>query len=997
MKSLKMLLMLAVLGLAVSSGARAQSTDFTYPTNPDDCIDRILTFDWEYTGGSTVAENGYTLQVSTDLDFSSFVINESGINSSSFTISTELEYETTYFWRTITEFTPSGQEVSASATFTTREAPPALSSPNDNVYCVDLNDIEFTWSDISADYYELEIATTDAFGGSIVHSSSTITPGNTYTYSAGPLTKNTSYFWRVRGGFNSSCGETEWSPIWQFRTFADPPALVGPVDGAKCVYNNAAFDWDIVPGASSYDVEFASDPGFAEEDQLYLRENHTSNTFTMVPGNLEYYADFWWRVRANFGTDCHTDWQTAFTAKTSQPSPTPTAPTQNSLGAPLTPDLEWEADDTYPIPEFDLQVATDANFMNILYNEAGLTSTAHSSSFTLDSPELEFNTSYYWRVKAHYGGSDNCVTDWSPTQTFKTQYVQAVPKYPEDKSECISLTYEFSWNNVQDADKYHLQVSQNQDMSEPEIDITNITTFEKEVTLENGMTDYYWRVRGEDSQNFGPWSSIWEFSAAHNAPVIVQPVDDSTALPLVVTFVWEEIHPDAKYTFLLNTTPEFEDPLIILNDLESATLTQTMPEYFETYYWTVMGEANDCSSGWSDTVQFTTAISAPDLITPANNALKESLIPYFTWTKTEGENVEYEFALSKLIDFSELEDSQLQLEVNATTADIELDELTTYFWRVRASNTNGSSSWSEIFSFTTGEKSPGIPVLISPESGTEKLPSTVTLKWHAAERAEYYELRVATNLFFINPVFEITEADNHTDTIREVTNLENNRAFFWQVRAGSEYGKSDWSDPWSFGTTGIPPETSPNLLTPEDEEEDVSIPVKFSWDGTVNTTKYQLQVTTNSTTFTENDIVADLYVVAPNTERWVSELQTETFYYWRVRSHNSSGAGPWSETRKFKSGMTSVEDLMRELLDVTVAPNPFTTSVDIQFNLPNPEMVVLKIYNSIGQEMATLNSNTLGAGMHSFKWSPGNIESGAYFYSIQIGSYLEMNQMILIR
>ena len=998
MKFLKFFLPIILVSFSLSGVAEAQ-TDFTYPANPDACVDIQPTFDWEYTGGSTVAENGYTLQVSTNLDFSDFVINQSGINSSSFTIETTLEYETVYYWRTVTEFTPSGTEISTSATFSTREAPPIATTPADVSYCMDLDDIIFSWSDISADYYYLEIATEETFGATEVYNSGTFTTGNSHTFTAGPLTKNTTYYWRVRGGFNSTCGSTEWSDIFEFRTEADPPVLTGPGDNDECVFTNAKFYWGAIDGIASYDLEFAVDPAFAEEDIVYTREAWASNTFTMPAGNLDPYEEYYWRVKGNFSETCSTDWSLDFHLKTSQQAPTIVYPQSNEQGVDLEPDLVWEAPEGYPVPEYDLQVATDAAFNNLLYNETGLTSASYSASFTLDDPGIVLtrNTDYYWRIRAQYGAPDNCLTDWTAATRFRTEYFQVTGTSPENGEECLPMVYDFQWGYVQDATRYTVQVSMNEDMSEPEVEIENIAENHKLIELANGMTDYYWRVRAEDNNNFGPWSSIWEFSTAHHSPGIIEPVDDSTGLPLEVTFVWEDIHEDALYSFVLNTSENFDEPLFSFVELESNTLTLEMPTYFDTYYWSVKGEANDCSSGWSDTVSFTTALEAPVLLIPQDYSVKQPLIGSFSWTASEGDGITYDFQLAEDMNFVNLVDDRLLIPENAYISNVKLDEETLYFWRVRAGNSGGKGPWSEIFRFTTGKEGPEVPVLVSPEDEIENLPTTVTLVWNTAERAETYNLRVATNRAFVSPVFELNEGDAFTDTTREITNLENFKLYYWQVSATSEDGTSAWSDIWTFRTAGALPEDAPNLIAPANNSTDIGVPVTFSWDATVNTQSYQLQVTTNSTTFTENDIVVDQNIQGSLTAKNISDLNTETQYYWRMRSLNNVGAGPWSDTWTFTTGSVSVQDELKLLYQVNAIPNPLNSATSINFTLPEAQHVIIKLYNSLGQEVAGLFDERAGQGAHSVKWDASGFQSGVYYYMIQIGDYQEMNQLILTK
>ncbi len=78
-------------------------------------------------------------------------------------------------------------------------------------------------------------------------------------------------------------------------------------------------------------------------------------------------------------------------------------------------------------------------------------------------------------------------------------------------------------------------------------------------------------------------------------------------------------------------------------------------------------------------------------------------------------------------------------------------------------------------------------------------------------------------------------------------------------------------------------------------------------------------------------------------------------------------------------------------------PNPFNPSTIIEFSLPGNSIVTLKIYNSLGEEVAELVNGELQAGYHSVNFNASNISSGIYFYRISAGSFVQTKKMILIK
>ncbi len=78
-------------------------------------------------------------------------------------------------------------------------------------------------------------------------------------------------------------------------------------------------------------------------------------------------------------------------------------------------------------------------------------------------------------------------------------------------------------------------------------------------------------------------------------------------------------------------------------------------------------------------------------------------------------------------------------------------------------------------------------------------------------------------------------------------------------------------------------------------------------------------------------------------------------------------------------------------------PNPFNPSTKIQFSIPQSESVVLKIYNTLGEEVAELVNQNLSAGNYDYNFNASVLPSGVYFYSIQTGSFSEIKKMMLIK
>ena len=201
---------------------------------------------------------------------------------------------------------------------------------------------------------------------------------------------------------------------------------------------------------------------------------------------------------------------------------------------------------------------------------------------------------------------------------------------------------------------------------------------------------------------------------------------------------------------------------------------------------------------------------------------------------------------------------------------INLSDNTTYYYRVRAVNSYGSSSNSNTVQVLTLL---GAPTVSGPTNAT---PTSFTANWLPVTSALYYQLDVSsTNDFsgILNGYNNITV----TGTSQDVTGLLSDVPYYYRVRAVNPSGSSV-----SSNTVPVfPLPGAPSLLSP------TSITVNSfvaNWSAGTNASGYQLDVSV--------DNFASIYsnYTVGGTSQTVTGLNPNTTYYYRVRSTNSSGA-----------------------------------------------------------------------------------------------------------
>ena len=78
-------------------------------------------------------------------------------------------------------------------------------------------------------------------------------------------------------------------------------------------------------------------------------------------------------------------------------------------------------------------------------------------------------------------------------------------------------------------------------------------------------------------------------------------------------------------------------------------------------------------------------------------------------------------------------------------------------------------------------------------------------------------------------------------------------------------------------------------------------------------------------------------------------------------------------------------------------PNPFNPSTQISFTVSEKGLTTLKVYNLIGQEVATLVQGVVPAGEYTVHFDAGKLASGMYFYRLASGSQAITHRMILMK
>ena len=71
-------------------------------------------------------------------------------------------------------------------------------------------------------------------------------------------------------------------------------------------------------------------------------------------------------------------------------------------------------------------------------------------------------------------------------------------------------------------------------------------------------------------------------------------------------------------------------------------------------------------------------------------------------------------------------------------------------------------------------------------------------------------------------------------------------------------------------------------------------------------------------------------------------------------------------------------------------------ATNIKFTLPEASNVKLKVFNTLGEEVANLANRMFEAGVHNVSFDASNLISGVYFYSIEANNFMQVRKMMLL-
>lgn len=568
---------------------------------------------WQPVDGAA----SYQIQFSLTSTFSE-LLHSGSPPGAAFTPTINLPQNRTIHWR-VRARGPNGPSLWTRSSFRSANPPstPALTSPANNALLTSYSPT-LTWrtstvpTGTTFERYDLEVALDNAFNTIIYDEEIS---GNRLTTSFTlPVTEpNTRYFWRVRS-WNTAGHYSTWSAVRNFRSAMLPVSALFEPEGAT---PRPRFSWTpVVPAAGpqpvSYTIQFSLNAGFSS-----LITSGTAAMAEFTPTiDLPRNRTIYWRVRAN-GEFGPTLWTPPSSFLSANPPSTPSllSPANNSLTTDYLPLLNWSASSVpagTTFKHYRLEVAVDNTFTNVvIWHELPV------NSYQFAPGELQPNTRYFWRVRAH-NQSDQYST-WSAARAFRAAMLP--PELVPGVSDAHTRRPVFTWAAVNGASHYTIQLSLLPNFSSILASASPASaTWSANVTLPQNR-DIYWRVRAFGANGPSLWSEFSSFRSANppTTPTLLSPANgivlktapsrldwSSSVVPFGTTFARYEVEIAANSSFSGSTiipagAGNITHSHLDWVDIAPALLAKTR------YHWRVrsVNEAGEVSM-WSTRWSFTT-------------------------------------------------------------------------------------------------------------------------------------------------------------------------------------------------------------------------------------------------------------------------------------------------------------------------------------------------------------------------------------------------------
>ncbi len=362
------------------------------------------------------------------------------------------------------------------------------------------------------------------------------------------------------------------------------------------------------------------------------------------------------------------------------------------------------------------------------------------------------------------------------------------------------------------------------DIPTPSINAGGSTTVTASVLMPSGtaigayyiwaVADNYSAITQSNVSNDYGHSAVMSVVPPPSPPTLLSPSNGTTGVSTTPSFSWSTSSGASLYVLVVATDASFSNIILTQSTGSSTSYSGVSLASNTTYYWRVTA-SNSNGASTTSVSSFTTAQATPPvpvLSWPSNGSSGQAVGFTFSWSGSSGAT-SYGLQVSTDPSFGSYVLNTSGIPTNAYTIS-GLTYSSTYYWRVNASNSGGTSSWSGAWNFTTVPPTPAPPTLSSPSAGTTNVSVSPTLSWIAPSgTVAWYWLEVSTDPGFTSSF--VVNYEGVYSTNYALGGLSNSTTYYWRVAASNGYGGGigAWSTTGYFTTIPGAPTASTSAAT----------------------------------------------------------------------------------------------------------------------------------------------------------------------------------------
>jgi len=132
---------------------------------------------------------------------------------------------------------------------------------------------------------------------------------------------------------------------------------------------------------------------------------------------------------------------------------------------------------------------------------------------------------------------------------------------------------------------------------------------------------------------------------------------------------------------------------------------------------------------------------------------------------------------------------------------------------------------------------------------------------------------------------------------------------------------------------------------------------------------------------------------SPKEYSFADKLTTPGRYAYRLKQIDFDGTFAYYSASEIEIGLAP-----KELMLGSNYPNPFNPTTNIEFTIPESGRATLRVFNMIGQQVATLFDGAADGGrIYQVTFSASVLPSGLYFYRLEYGNQISVKKMTLVK